>query len=165
MAKTLDNIEILGGIIFAHPEHRLVGRTRLQKTVYLLQRLGLNTEYEFDLYHYGPYSEELKDDLRLGSAIGFIDEEDHTSSDGATYYVFQSQKQREIPHLSQKLTRIASEEDSIVLELAATYDAIRQQGKPREDALSKLREMKMSKCEAGRETRALQFLTELGLNG
>jgi len=31
----------------------------LQKTIYLLDQLGLNSGFEYQYYHYGPYSREL----------------------------------------------------------------------------------------------------------
>lgn len=42
---------------------KLVGRVRLQKIIYLLDQLGLNSPYSYQYYHYGPYSEELSNPL------------------------------------------------------------------------------------------------------
>ena len=36
---------------------RIVGKTRLQKTVYLLKECGIDLGFDFDYHHYGPYSE------------------------------------------------------------------------------------------------------------
>ena len=38
---------------------RLTSRVRLQKVVYLLDRLGLHSGFDFDYYNYGPYSRDL----------------------------------------------------------------------------------------------------------
>ena len=37
----------------------IVGKIRLQKMVYLLDQMGLNSGYPFEYHHYGPYSESL----------------------------------------------------------------------------------------------------------
>lgn len=47
----------LAGAIAAHKDRKVVGRTRLQKEIKLLQRLGFPTEYSYTLFFYGPYSE------------------------------------------------------------------------------------------------------------
>ena len=50
-----------------------VGHTLIQKVVYLLQNaLDVDVGYNFKLYHYGPYSEELWGDLRILSDLGIV---------------------------------------------------------------------------------------------
>ena len=46
----------------------IVGRTRLQKTAYLLEVTGLGSGVYFAYRHYGPYSE----DLALSAARGVV---------------------------------------------------------------------------------------------
>jgi len=48
----------------------LIGRVRLQKTVYLLDRVGLNSGFDYEYHHYGPYSRDLDNataDIALGN--------------------------------------------------------------------------------------------------
>ena len=45
--------------VLAAANGRLAGRVRLQKVVYLLDRLGLESGFAYDYYHYGPFSREL----------------------------------------------------------------------------------------------------------
>ena len=40
-----------------------VGRTAVQKIIYFLKALGVPMKYKFRLHHYGPYSDELRDDV------------------------------------------------------------------------------------------------------
>lgn len=50
-----------------------VGHTLVQKAVYLLQAAEhADVGYDFKLYHYGPYSEQLWNDLRLLSDVGAL---------------------------------------------------------------------------------------------
>lgn len=62
----------LAAVIAAHPEHKVVGRTRLQKTVKLLQRLGAPMDYDYMIHFYGPYSEGVQADIGLLEAFGFV---------------------------------------------------------------------------------------------
>lgn len=42
---------------------RRLGKTQLQKLVYFLQESGVPLGYEYEIYHYGPYSFELSEDM------------------------------------------------------------------------------------------------------
>lgn len=56
-------------------EQRIRGRTRLQKIVFLLEEQGINFGYEFKPYLYGPYSEDLKDNINMLTEFGLVEEE------------------------------------------------------------------------------------------
>ena len=50
-----------------------IGRTMLEKTVYLLQELeGVDCGYDFSLYTYGPFAVEVLNDLDYVSALGGV---------------------------------------------------------------------------------------------
>ena len=42
----------LAAVIAAHPGHKVVGRTRLQKTVKLLKQLGAPLDYDYMIHFY-----------------------------------------------------------------------------------------------------------------
>lgn len=164
--KTIDNIELLQAVIAAHPSHQIVGKTRLQKTIYLLQRLGLPTSYEFEMHFYGPYSDELTDDAHFAVAAGLISEDRNISNDGVPYYTFRAKMNgapRELGALNEDVAEIAKIKDPVLLELAATYDAFRTKGQDGEEALESLRDKKGDKCSGGRDQKAINFLEQLGL--
>ena len=77
----MESFRWLAGVIAAHPDQQVVGRTRLQKEIKLLQRLGLPTDYSYSTHFYGPYSEELQAEIGLLESIGIVTEEEHTSRD------------------------------------------------------------------------------------
>ena len=88
-----DKYRWLAALIAAHPRREVVGRTRLQKTVKLLQRLGLPTDYRYTLYFYGPYSEDLQAGVGLLDNFGLIKEEEHQNQkDGTVYYTIRAEK-------------------------------------------------------------------------
>ena len=77
----------LAAAIAAHKDRKVVGRTRLQKEIKLLQRLGYPTEYSYTLFFYGPYSEGLHAEVRFLQAFGLVTEEERSSQQGDTYFV------------------------------------------------------------------------------
>src|SRR5437870_113537 len=68
---------------------QVVGKVRLQKLVYLLDQLGLNSGFTFEYHHYGPYSEELADAVDDCIAFRRVSEETgRRASDGVPYSIF-----------------------------------------------------------------------------
>ena len=83
----------LAAVVAAHDGRRVVGRTRLQKTVKLLQRLGMPTDYLFTIFFYGPYSEGLFRDIGRCGALGLLTEVEHPGPEGGTpYFVLQADR-------------------------------------------------------------------------
>lgn len=161
----IENWRWLVTVIAEHPNHEVVGRTRLQKTVWLLQRLGMPTNYSYSLHFYGPYSEEVKTDIGLAEWMGLIAETQRVAQDGTEYFILTAKSFGDLPELGplrQCLALLASE-DATVLELAATYDAFRTMGLSHNLALESLRAKKGKKCAEGREGRALDVVRRLGL--
>lgn len=156
----------LAGVIAAHESSRVVGRTRLQKTVKLLQRLGLPTDYLFTIFFYGPYSEGVFRDIQLLTELGLVQEEERSGPEGGSpYFVIQASAEAGMPEMERFQPAIARMEasDLVVLELAATYDAFREMGSTEEEALARLRHKKAAKWTEDRERRARGLLRQLGL--
>jgi uncharacterized protein len=51
---------------------RRLGKTQLQKLVYFLQAAGVPLGYEYEIYHYGPYSFELSYDMDSLDSLGVL---------------------------------------------------------------------------------------------
>lgn len=161
----MENYYWVAGVVAAHPSRQLYGRTRLQKTIKLLQRKGLPTTYRFSNYFYGPFSEALQADVKLLEALDLIKEDTREAADGTVYYVFSVVDQPKLPSIEQFRGEIdaVSRADPVVLEVAATYDAFREQGSDHVEALDQLRRKKGAKCGGGREAAALALLQQIGL--
>src|SRR5205823_2367627 len=86
--RAMEQFRWLAAVIAAHPGRQVTGRTRLQKTMKLLQRLGLPTSYSFTLHFYGPYSEGIQSDISLLEHLDLVKEEEHKTQDGLAYYLF-----------------------------------------------------------------------------
>lgn len=162
---TIESHLRLAAVIAAHTDRKVVGRTRLQKTVKLLQRLGFPTDYRYTLHFYGPYSEALQAEVNLLDVVGLIEERPHVSQDGTPYYTIEAAEDASLPDIGDFQDSISrlGEADSVVLELAATYDTFRELGCDHDEALRRLRHKKGSKCDEGRDRQALDLLRELGL--
>lgn len=55
-------------------QNKPIGKTQLQKLVYLLKEFqGIELPYTYQMYHYGPYSFDLNQDLNFQAFLGEID--------------------------------------------------------------------------------------------
>jgi uncharacterized protein YwgA len=161
----MERFRWLAAAIAAHPERKVVGRTRLQKEIRLLQRLKFPTEYSYTLHFYGPYSEGLHAEIGLLENLGLIEEESQVSREGAPYYILRAKAEATIPEIGpfQKYIDLLGAAPLVVLELAATYDMFRTQSSDHKDAMERMRRKKGSKCDGGNEAAALELLKKLGL--
>jgi uncharacterized protein YwgA len=68
----------------------LVGRTRLQKTVSLLEMTGLGYGFTFDYHRFGPFSEDLVVSTDRAVALNYVIEEERRASWGAIFGIQRS---------------------------------------------------------------------------
>ena len=155
----------LAGVIAAHPDREVHGRTRLQKTIKLLQRLGFPTDYSYKIHFYGPYSEGLQAEIGLLEAFRLVSENIKQARDGTPYYVLQAAPEATMPEVApyQPAIEEMNSATSVVLELAATYDSFREMGSDHSEAMARLRRKKGDKCLGGNDSAALKLLEGLGL--
>ena len=98
---------------------RVVGRTRLQKTAYLLETAGLGDGFRFFYNHYGPYSEQLAMAISQGDLVR---EEEKPTNWGGTYSIYTTtlvdgSAKSGVRH---DLIALATAANPVALELAAT---------------------------------------------
>lgn len=156
----------LAAAIAAHKDRKVVGRTRLQKEIKLLQRLGFPTEYAYTIFFYGPYSDGLNADVQLLGSLGLVSEsKQRNQQDAADYYIYEAKPDAVMAEIApfQKPIALMEGTEAVILELAATYDAFRAMGSDHQDALKRLRRKKGSKCGNGNEAKALELLRTLNL--
>lgn len=138
----------------------IVGRTRLQKTVYLLALAGFETRFRFGYKHYGPYSEELAEAADLAAAFDLITEHEQGASWGGTYSIYIAPAgERSAQRNRVQLAREAARSDAVLLELAATAAYLAQEGKPQPWAETARR--KPDKAANGRLDRAKELYAQL----
>jgi hypothetical protein len=109
----------------------IVGRTKLQKTVYLLTLAGFEDRFRFGYKHYGPFSEELADAADLAAAFDVISERQQQAAWGGTYSVYSAPPGEPSAQPSRiRLTQASTQSDAVLLELAATAAYLAEEGKP-----------------------------------
>jgi uncharacterized protein YwgA len=148
----------------------LTGRVRMQKMAYLLDQLGLDSGFDYEYNHYGPFSRDLENATADAKAFGLITEEIRLrQSDGAAYSIFKLNQQPTSPTFGTlsptqagKLVNRFAHTDVTVLELAATIDWLRRfEASP--DWKKEIMKRKGIKVQDGRLEKAVELLTELGL--
>ncbi len=112
----------------------LRGRTKLQRTAYLLDLGGFGCGYEFDYTRYGPFSEELDRDANYTHLFYDFEDEKNRSEGGGIYSVFKTgveyQPMVEGEDLYKKLVTIANGASSIILEMTAEAAYFAAEGEP-----------------------------------
>jgi hypothetical protein len=162
----MERFRWLAAAIAAHQGGKVVGRTRLQKEIKLLQRKKFPTDYSYTIHFYGPYSEGLQAEIGLLESLRLVSEEPQTAQDGSPYFILQSLAGAARPDIMgpfQKYIDLMEGADLTVLELAATYDMFRATGSDHKEATDRLRRKKGKKCEGGNEEKALALLKQLDL--
>jgi uncharacterized protein len=148
----------------------MVGKTRLQKTVYLLGRCGLKTDIEFDYHYFGPFSAELAVGADAAQSRGRIAIEERAGFHDVPYAVFTTEEAipNEIGGAAladvKRQLGILSKYTAIELELAATIDFLRDSEGIAEKGLDQtVSELKPVKSNPDRLKRAHELLQQLGL--
>jgi uncharacterized protein len=147
----------------------LVGRIRMQKVVYLLEKLGMGADIKFEYHHYGPYSEAVSDAVTDAKFWGNIEEVvNFRLSDGAPYSTFKTSAsppdklgQLDANDAKRFLEKFSGH-TSTVLELAATAHWLAHVEKVA-DWRSEITVRKSGKTENGNLDKALALLQEIGL--
>lgn len=150
----------------------LVSRVRLQKTVYLLDQLGLASGFGYEYHHFGPYSRELDAATSDAKALGVVNEEiAHRAGDGASYSIFRisepdSSKDEALGGLSRnrasELVHRFIQTHVTVLELAATAHWLWRY-ENYQDWRTEIARRKPRKVGGNRLQRAVELLRELKL--
>ena len=109
---------------------RIVGRTKLQKTAYLLSVTGLEEGLLFTYKHYGPYCEDLAAAAHDADLLGLLNETEQLASWGGTYstYVVDEQPDPNANPARRHLAQEAAAADAVELELAATAVFLSREG-------------------------------------
>jgi uncharacterized protein YwgA len=150
---------------------QIVGRVRLQKIFYLLDRVGLESGFDYEYHYYGPYSSGLAEAVEDATAFGGIDERiGRRSYDGVSYSIFETtwnSPKQYLGSLSYEPAATAlrrmQTEPATALELAATIDWLRTQEQV-SDWRAELVRRKGAKAERSRVDRAERLLQDLHLD-
>jgi uncharacterized protein YwgA len=142
----------------------LVGKTRLQKSAYFLERFGVGFGFDFEYHHYGPYSDELSIASDDANALGIVNIEWSETKSGNSFAIFRSGEvpvaEDENDERREKIIDKLRHYNSIDLELAATSDFLKNNGYP-DDPWAEVKVRKATKSSPGRIESAQRLLAEL----
>lgn len=140
---------------------RLVGKTRLQKTAYILEISDLGFGFPFTYHYFGPYSQELTASTADARAENLLDEREEVASWGGSYSVFTADTahRRCQDGRFDCVVEIASKADPVALELAATAAFLKLQGF--EDAWAETTKRKPTKATVDRLNAARELWEQL----
>jgi hypothetical protein len=84
-----------------------LGKTQVQKLVYFAQQCGMPLRYEYQIYHYGPYSFDLSHDLSSLDSLGVLNVQGDPTGYGFDISVGKfAEKFRLEPRYQKKITKI-----------------------------------------------------------
>ena len=113
---------------------KIIGRTRLQKSVCALELTGLGYGFQFSYRHFGPYSEDLKIACDDADALGYIKENAEATSWGGWYSIFETNENanaevsNSVQQKRQELLTLTANAKSVELELAITAAFLAKNG-------------------------------------
>lgn len=107
---------------------RLVGKTRLQKTVYILEAAGVVSGLNYTYHYYGPYSEDLASAARDAVTDKTVREDEDIAQWGGKYSIYTTDFDGQISKTCKDLVTTACSSDPVTLELAATAAFLKLSG-------------------------------------
>lgn len=66
------------------------GKTRLQKTAYLLEAMNLGFDLDFDYHKFGPFSAEFAFALDDAETLGYLETDEETGYGPVTYTIYKA---------------------------------------------------------------------------
>ncbi|MBF6568483.1 MAG: hypothetical protein IVW54_06365 [Candidatus Binataceae bacterium] len=161
----MDGCDLVAGVV-ALNGGKLVGKTRLQKTLYLLDRdSGLDYEY----HYYGPFSEELANAADDAIQLGQLEYEDRPGFHSVPYRIYISKASITPPatlgglssETIQNKLEIMNRFSALELEVAATILFLADDFLI-DDPYTEVSRKKPLKATPERIARAKQLISDLG---
>lgn len=152
-ARVANVVRVAGGTV--------VGRTKLQKMVYLLVQAGFESAVPYSYKHYGPYSDAVAAAARDAHLLGFMSEREEMASWGGRYSVYSSNNAQgvDLDDPKVRFAALIAAADAVELELAATALFLKLDGV--NDAWMETQRRKPEKSDAGRLEKAKSLYANL----
>lgn len=164
------NIEkLVTDIVSLNKDQRLVGKTRLQKTFYLLDQLGMNSGADFTYHYYGPYSADVASAAEMATLFYNFDATERVSGARSVPYTSYSSRETAPARLgglssstAQSALNAMVQVSDTVLELAATMVFLKRNGFS-DSYVEEVRARKPLKATGDRMRLAQNLVKSLGL--
>jgi uncharacterized protein YwgA len=138
----------------------VVGKTRIQKAAYFLEKMGLGHGFDFYYKHYGPYSDELSNALHYARELGLTVEENKRAAWGGLYTIFRNAEEIAVSDndVRKRVLGIARQANPVALELAATALFLKCEGE--DSPWAEVRNLKPTKASRDNVTLAKKLYEE-----
>jgi uncharacterized protein YwgA len=119
--------ELLTPLLLSEKLGKLHGKTRFQKLVFLVQKEAENKQvpassFNYEIYHYGPFSSELSETLEKLKTNELLDEDTEITANGYTRFVYHiTRKGQKLVDNSRKKGIISNELENIISKIACNY--------------------------------------------
>lgn len=149
---------------------KLVGKTRLQKVVFLLDHCGLKSGFEFDYHNFGPFSAELAEAADFARAEGRVRVRERPGFHEVPYSEFTTSEKapKRVGGLDSKTVQLHLQKmeqfSAVELELAATIAYLKDFGVTTKQVDQVVEKLKPLKATAERLKKAHTLLKEIGAN-
>jgi uncharacterized protein YwgA len=165
LLKVGDVIEAMKGI----PD-----RLALQKTIYLLQKMGLEFGYQYKWYTLGPYSSDLANDMFEGLSINAFNASDEGYSEFETGSTYRKLRERIPSKITEDTTQVEKLvailgkdiKNSTMLECIGSLLFLKDDEfsklKTQEEVFSELEKLKPKKFRLSVKEKAWNYLIDLG---
>lgn len=165
-----DQTELVVALIAANGGE-IVGKTRLQKTVYLLDACGLNSEFEFEYHNFGPFSSDLALETDAAISLGLIKSEKRPGFHEVPYTVFTSVPGVTVKDIDafkisdpQEKLELLEQYSAIVLELASSLQYLKEKIGDRGEIEHWVTRLKPLKATPERLAKSWALLEGLGID-
>lgn len=158
--------EFVLSLLSSMPDHKVMGKKRLQKLVFLLKAAGAECKTEFSLKNFGPFSADVEQSAAFLALTGdIIEREEPTGYAGYLTTVYElSDECKDVPPLDP--TKIGclvclNSFSTVELEVASTIKYFLDNGFERDNAVDKTVYLKPSKATryvVGKALKALSCL-------
>src|SRR5262249_32480802 len=78
----LSELRVSAIVAVVQAAQKRLGKTQVQKLMYFVQSSKIPLDYEYEIYHYGPYSFELAHELNSLDSLGVLNVENDPSGFG-----------------------------------------------------------------------------------
>ena len=121
--------DLLTIVIALNEGGRVVGKTRLQKIVYLLDECGLSTGCRYDYHYFGPFSSEIAEAAEDAFELGKLKYDERPGFHAVPYGIYEvADRNMAIP---ATIGGLSSNDVKSKLALMSNYSAIELDSPPR----------------------------------
>lgn len=165
MASTFTSNDLVLAIVCNAPHHKVRGKKRLQKLAYFLKSSGFESDVNFKIWDFGPFSSEVARAAEWLSISGrIIETEEQIGSLKMFTTVYSSESNNDEIGIAPRFKKILGaldEYSNVELEVAATIKFFLDKGHTKERAEEMVEQLKPSKALPQTVSKSFSIIREI----